>query len=288
VRGSAAAPNVQSRRASVLLRAFFIALAALVPGALPAQDTPPAGPPASSHRAGGGEDLPELLPDIGRIGAQVAIFSGASFNPFESGRGWDIGGYIDLPLRRVPKGRLSYEIYLNESLATSAPFTITDSVAVVANLAAGAPLAAALAGPPKAPFPVTREVRADLHMLQVAPFGLRYTIEGRRLSPFFGAGLDFFAVITSDIPQQNESLLFNGSAPFDAALIAGLIGQAPELTARHTPTGQGNIDVGGHGEAGVEIKVGSGLSLNLEYRLTLIGDHAETLQTVNAALGFHW
>jgi hypothetical protein len=216
------------------------------------------------------------------------MFSGVSFNPYESGRGWDIGGYIDLPLRRLPKGRLSYEIYLNESLATSAPFTITDSVAVVANLAAGAPLAAALAGPPQAPFPVTRQVRANLHMLQVSPFGLKYTMKGTHLSPFFGVGVDFFAVITSDIPTQNESALFNGTAPFDAALIAGLIGQAPELTARNTPTGQGNIDLGGHGEAGVEIKVVSGLSLNLEYRFTLIGDHTERLQTVNAALGFHW
>jgi hypothetical protein len=268
--------------------AFFV-LATMASLPCWSQTQPLQGPPQTSSKQGGGEERPELLPDIGRIGAQVVVFGGASFNPYDGGNGWNAGGYIDLPLRRLPKGRLTYEIYLNESLATSAPFTITDSVAVVANLAAGASLQAALAGPPAAPFPVTRAVRSRMHLLQVSPFGLKYTAKpAAPVRPYVGVGLDFFAVITEDVPLQNQSLLFNGSAPFDAPLIAGLIGQAPELTARHTPTGQGNIEIGGHGEAGVEFKVASGLSLNLEYRIAFISSGADRLQSVNLGLGFHW
>jgi hypothetical protein len=40
----------------------------------------------------------ELLPDIGLIGAQVGLAGGASWNPFEIGRGIQAAGFIDLPL----------------------------------------------------------------------------------------------------------------------------------------------------------------------------------------------
>ena len=76
-----------------------------------------------------GGPVHELLPDIGKIGAEVAVFGGASWNPYDVGPGIELGGYIDLPLRRVPGGKLSYEIFAGLSLARSDPFTLTDTVA---------------------------------------------------------------------------------------------------------------------------------------------------------------
>jgi hypothetical protein len=220
----------------------------------------------------------------------VGILAGPSFNPYDVGGGFQVGGFIDLPLTRVPGGKLSYEILIDFSDAKSDPFTTTNAVAFVANLAAGASPAAALAGPPAAPFPVTRDVTTRLHLLQVAPFSLKYQIQSfdhLRLRPYFGVGLDFVVVITRQDPVRDESLVFTGTAPFDAALVAALIAQAPELEARKVPTGQGNMEIGGHAMAGMEVRVSRGLSLNLDYRFTRIGSTGN-LHAVNAALGFHW
>jgi opacity protein-like surface antigen len=252
----------------------------------------PAGPPPPSRNTGREPANPhELLPGIGKIGAEVAVFGGASWNPYEVGQGFDAGGYVNLPLRGAPGGKLSYEIALGMSLATSEPFTVTSSVAYVANLAAGASPAAALAGPPLAPFPVRREVRTQLRLLHLSPFGLKYTItrlDGVRLRPYLAAGLDFVAAITNQDPEHDESLLFTGTAPFDDPLIAGLLAQAPELTARGNPTGQGNFRIGGHVAAGVELRLTRGLSLNLEYRFTGTEGRNGGLRAATGALGFHW
>jgi hypothetical protein len=200
------------------------------------------------------------------------------------------GGYVDLPLVRLPGGKLSYEILLSLSDAESEPFTITDSVAYVANLASGASPAAALAGPPLAPFPVVRAVRTRVKLLDISPFSLKYTVralERWRLRPYAVAGLDFVVTITHQVPVSDESLQFTGTAPFDDPLIAGLLAQAPELTARGTPTGQGNIDLGFHAGGGLEVRFARGLSVNAEYRFTGI-DGSNHLHALSAALGFHW
>jgi hypothetical protein len=260
-------------------------------GARAAGAQEPAGPPPpSSERTSAGPEVHELLPDIGRIGSEVGILAGPSWNPYDVGGGWQVGGFIDLPLVRVPGGKLSYEILVGFSDAESDPFTTTNAVAYVANLAAGASPAAALSGPPAAPFPVRREVRTRLHLLQVAPFSLKYQIQQLdhlRLRPYFGAGLDFVVVITRQDPVRDESLAFTGTAPFDAGLIAALIAQAPELEERRVPTGQGNMEIGGHAVAGLEVRLSRGLSLNLDYRFTRIGSSGD-LHAVNAALGIHW
>jgi hypothetical protein len=221
----------------------------------------------------------------------VGILAGPSWNPYGVGGGFLLGGFIDLPLTRVPAGKLSYEIHLAFSDGRSDPFVITNALAFVANLAAGATPAEALAGPPAAPFPVRQEVTTELRILQVSPFALKYqiqTLDHLRLRPYFGAGLDFLVVITRQDPVNAQSLLFNGTSPFDAALIAGLVAQAPELTDRKIPTGQGNMEIGGHAMAGMEVRVSGGLSLNLEYRITQIGGSSGRLHAVSAALGFHW
>jgi hypothetical protein len=250
----------------------------------------PGPPPPSTDRTNAGPEVHELLPDIGKIGAEVGILFGASSNPYEVGSGFQVGGFIDLPLARVPGGKLSYQILLALSAGESEPFVTTNAVALVANLAAGASLEDALAGPPNAPFPVRREVRTDLRLLQVAPFSLKYQIQALdhvRLRPYFGAGLDFLVVITRQDPVRDESLLFTGTAPFDAGLIASLIAQAPELEEQHVPSGQGNMEFGGHLMAGVEIRLSRALSLNLDYRFTQVGSKSHQ-HALGGALGFHW
>lgn len=253
----------------------------------------PQGPPPPSLGAtDAGATVHELLPGIGKIGAEVAIFGGASWNPYQIGKGNELGGLIDLPLAKAPGGKLSYEIFVGLSLATSAPFTITDSVAFVANLASGASRQAALQGPPLAPFPVTREVRTRLRLLHLSPFALKYTLtrwDAARIRPYLNVGLDFLVVLTREEPLRDESLLFTGTAPFDDPLIAGLLAQAPELTARGVPTGQGHFQLGGHAAAGFEVRLSKGLSLNVEYRFTgSEGGSKGRLHSAIGALGFHF
>ena len=216
--------------------------------------------------------------------------AGAAWNPFEVGQGLQAGGFVDLPLGRLGSGTFSYEIAVALNLARSDAFTITDTVAFVANLAAGASREDALAGPPRAPFPVRRSVETELRLLQVSPFGLKYTVhrfDAARLRPYVGAGLDIAVTITHQDPVADESLDFRGTAPFDAPLIGGVVAQAPELAERGYPTGQGNIDLGFHAGGGVEIRVSRRASLNAEYRFTSIGDGAH-MHAVTGALGLHW
>ncbi len=251
----------------------------------------PAGPPPpTSSKPSAGLDVHELLPDIGRIGAEVGAFGGASFNPYEAGTGVSVGGLIDLPLSRVPGGKLSYEILIGFSQATSGPFSATNPIAYVANLASGASPAAALAGPPQAPFPVKRDVTLNLRLLQVSPFSLKWTFLGKggaRFRPFLALGGDFLVVITRADPVRAESLQFTGTSPFDEALIGGLVAQSPELAARGAPSGQGNLELGGHAGAGFELRVSRGVSLDFDYRFTQVGKHAH-LQAVNGGFGIHW
>jgi hypothetical protein len=273
-------------------RVRFLLAIAVVAAARVAPAQEPAGPPPPSSRVQDkGTEVLELLPGIGRIGAQAGLIVGVSQNPYDVGSGVQGAGFLDVPLGRVGGGKLSYQILIGFSDGRSDPFVLTDSVAFVANLAAGASPAAALAGPPGAPFPVLRNVRTDMHLLEVAPFGLKYTItafDRARLRPYVAAGAAVVVVITKQRPEKDESLIFPGTAPFDADLIAGLVGQAPELEARGIPSGQGNLEAGFHAGAGVEVRLTKGLSLNLDYRYTGIGGTSHSLQSFSSGLGIHW
>jgi hypothetical protein len=252
----------------------------------------PAGPPPpSSAKTSAGPEAYELLPELGKIGAQVGVLGAWTSNPYEVGAGYEVGGYVDLPLVGAPGGKLSYEMLVTLSHGRSDPFVITDPIAYVANLASGASPPDALAGPPKAPFPVRRSVRTDLNVLQVSPFALKYTIKSfdrARLRPFLYAGLDLVVVISRQDPEADESLQFTGTSPFDDPLIGGLVAQAPELAARGLPTGQGNLEIGGHAGGGFEVRLSRTLSLNLDYRFTGIGGTSHHLHAVGGAFGFHW
>jgi hypothetical protein len=269
----------------------MLALLVVLPPATTSGQEPASPPPGPGARRDAGGPVHELLPDLGRIGAQVGLGAGPSWNPYEIGRGVQGAGYVDLPLLRVPGGRLSYQILVALSGATSAPFTLTDPVAYVANLAAGALPADALAGPPRAPFPVRRLVRTRLRLLEVSPFALKYTLTGLdavRLRPYLLAGLDAVVVITRQTPERDESLLFTGSSPFDAPLIGGLVAEAPELLARHTPTGQGDIQLGFHAAGGLEVRLSGAVSMNLEYRHTRMEGGGGALHALGTSVGFHW
>lgn len=210
-------------------------------------------PPPSGTRRSGGPEVLELLPDIGKIGAEVAVFAGPSWNPYEVGRGVELGGYIDLPLRRLAGGKLSYEIFLGLSLATSDPFTLT-----------------LLTFPPQ-----QRSVRTRLRILHASPFALKYVItrwDGARIRPYLNAGADVLVVISEQERAEGGKL-----SP-----------QPPELEARGLPTGQGNIELGGHAAAGCEFRISAGVSLNVEHRFTTTGTAHGQLHGTSAALGFHW
>jgi hypothetical protein len=248
-------------------------------------------PPAPVARGAEGLAVHELLPDLGMIGAQVGLQVGSCRQPYEVGAGGCGGGFVALPLARLGGGRLSYEIAVSLSHATSDPFTITNPLAVVANLAAGAAPAAAALGPPSAPFPVRRLVRTDLRVLQVSPFGLRLALSSgpvRRIRPYVVAGVDAVVVISTQDPVQPEGPDVAGAPVFNAPQIGGLAAQSPELAALGLPTGQGSLRMGGHAGAGLELRVSERLSVNPEYRFTAIEGAGGGTHAITGAVGFHW
>jgi len=277
------------RMARAGLRIAMLGAAVLAARPLAAQE--PAGPPPPSSRVEEHGSGVELLPGLGRIGAQAGMMAGVSRNPYGTGTGVHAAGYLDVPLARLPGGKLSYEILVAFSHARSDPFTITDAVAYVANLASGASPAAALAGPPAAPFPVRRQVRTRLRLLEIAPFGLKYTLtalDAVRLRPYAAVGADVVVAITRQTPERDESLVFPGASPFDAPLIGGLVAQASELQARGVPTGQGDLEAGFHAGGGVELRLARGVSLNVDYRFAGIGGTASRLHAFSSGVGIHW
>lgn len=111
----------------------------------------------------------ELLPDLGHIGAEVGLLIGGSQNPFKSNEGFFAGGFIDLPLKRIKGGKLSYEIMIGAQRTVSTQQT-TSGVTLLVNGA----LNAALGNPPSVnnllgPLPITNKVRERLTVLTVVP-----------------------------------------------------------------------------------------------------------------------
>jgi hypothetical protein len=233
----------------------------------------------------------ELVPDIGHIGAEVGLIGGLCLNPYDTGRGPEGGGFVTLPLARAFGGRVSYEIHISLSRSRSQPFTITNPLAYIANLAAGASASAAAAGPPAAPFPVRREVRTELRMLRISPFGLRYVFtSGRvpRLRPYVSAGGDVLVVLTRQEPVRHEIADPLAGAAFDGPLLGGISAIAPELLDQGLPSGQGNLRAGVHAAVGLELRLSARLSTNVEYAFVGIEGAGGGQHALQAAVGFHW
>lgn len=258
--------------------ALAFAVSPLVPTAR-AQETQ--APPPAPGKPGATDPL-ELLPAIGKIGAEVGLHGGWSQNPYSLGSGAQGAGFIDLPLKKLGGGVVSYEISLRFARSTSDPVTITNPVAFVANLAA-------TGRGDVGPFPYRRVVRSEGSIFMVEPFGLKYAIHSfGRFRPYAVAGLGVGVVITKEAPEADESLVFTGTSPFDADLIAGLIAQSKELAALGRPTGQGNIEVAGHVGAGFEVRVSPGFSLQADYRFTMLSGRNSSMQIASAGFGIHF
>ena len=94
--------------------AFALAMGLLVPTAR-AQEAQT--PPPAPGKPGAADPL-ELLPAIGKIGAEVGLHGGWSRNPYSLGSGAQGAGFINLPLKKAGGGVLSYEISLRFARST--------------------------------------------------------------------------------------------------------------------------------------------------------------------------
>jgi hypothetical protein len=278
-------------------------------------------PPGPKIRAGY-QPPPELVPEVGKIGAEVGLIVGGSSNPFQLNRGMFTAGFIDLPLFDKPEwlhGKISYEISvgLSESNTT---FNTTSNVAQVANLAVLNTLnptgglqnvVAAVSGTGAAPFPVVTSTVTRLRLLEVVPFSLKYTstaLDHWRLRPYAVLGFGTYVTIHSQNPARGTpasygvrpdadippsilatvNSLFGGTAPFGAPLVAGQISQAPELVARGLPGGNGNIDIGLHTGAGIAIRLNRNFSLGFDVRYNQIAGSNGGFTTFGSRIGVHF
>jgi hypothetical protein len=265
---------------------------------------------------------PELVPDVGKIGAEVGLLLSGSLNPFKLNSGQFAGGFIDLPLIDRPRwlhGRLSYEISIGLSQSNTV-FSTTSNVAQVANLAVldtvyparGLQNAQeATSGTGSAPFYTTMSTSTRLRLLEVVPFSIKYTstvFDRLRLRPYAVLGFGTFVTIDSQnpargtpptygvrpdasLPPEVLALLqqsFGGQAPFGATLVAGQISNSSQLVARGLPAGNGNIDFGLHSGAGITYRLTRDLSLGFDAQYNRIAGSNGGFTTLGSRIGFHF
>ncbi len=156
---------------------------------------------------------PELVPEIGKVGAQFGLVLSGSSNPFHLNSGQDAAGFIDLPLSESKwmHGKLGYEIRVGLSQAKTKVST-TSNVAQIANLAALTALSPAtptqnlidaVTGSGTAPFPVTTVSQTSSKLLQVIPFSFKYTstaLDRFRLRPYAVLGFGAYVTIHKETP----------------------------------------------------------------------------------------
>jgi hypothetical protein len=260
---------------------------------------------------------PELLPEIGKVGAEVGLLLSGSDNPYKLGIGKNVAGFIDLPLFDRPHwlhGKVSYEISIGFSRVKQT-FTTTSNVAQVTNLTLlntlnpGGGLQNVIdsvTGTGAAPFPVTVPTRTTMNLLQVIPFSLKYTtnvLDRYRLRPYALAGFGTYVTIhvqepltsgvrpDANLPASVLQLIqqtYGGQAPFGGPLVAGQIAQSPELEARGLPSGHGNIDLGWMTGGGVEFRITRDLSLGFDARWNRIAGAPGALLDFGARIGLHF
>jgi hypothetical protein len=268
------------------------------------------------------EPPPELVPEIGKIGAQVGLMLGGSGSPYRLDSGSFTGGYIDLPLIDRPAwlhGKFSYEISVGMTQSTST-FSTTSNVAQVANLAVLntlnpngglANVTAAVTGTGPAPFPVTTSTQTRLRLLQVNPFGIKYTtniFDKWRLRPYAAVAVGIYVTIHNQNPAKGSPAsfgvrpdatlppdilatigqLFGGQAPFGGPLVAGQISQSPELEARGLPGGHGNLDLGGHASVGMEYRLSRTFALGFDASFHRIAGTYGTFRTYGTRFGIYF
>jgi hypothetical protein len=271
---------------------------------------------------GGFQPPPELIPEVGKIGAEVGLLVGASRNPFQLNGGSFTAGFIDLPLFDKPEwlhGKLSYEISVGLSQSNTT-FDTTSNVAQVANLAVLSALnpngglqnvVAAVSGTGAAPFPVKTSTLTRLRLLQVAPFSIKYTstaLDRWRIRPYALVGFGIYVTIHNQNPARGApptfgvrpdadippgilatvNSLFEGAAPFGGPLVAGQISQAAELEQRGLPGGHGNLDIGLHTGVGVAVRLNRNFSLGFDTRYNQISGSHGGFTTIGSRIGLHF
>jgi opacity protein-like surface antigen len=277
------------------------------PAGSPSPSPSSAPPPVSS-----GYSAPrELLPDIGHIGAELGFFAGGATNPYKADNGFATGGYIDLPWKKVPGGKLSYEIMIGLQRSVTNTQT-TSGVNVLVNAALNSYLGNVggngttatnfLAGP----LPITSAVEERSKVLTVAPFELKYTVTKLgRFRPYVVGGLGTYVWIGSDnntksfnavtalgslasVPMGNSTLGATLNALLQGSQIGGLVPTAPELAARGVPHGQGNLLFGAQIGGGAEIRITPKLSIGVDVRHNQVEGKNAGFNTFAFKQGLHW
>jgi len=184
----------------------------------------PSPSPAPESASSGYMAPRELLPDIGQIGAQLGFFVGGATNPYKESNGFASGGYIDLPWRNVPGGKLSYEIMIGLQRTVTKNLTTTSGVNALVNTALNAFLAGNGVGTLNGMSPAyflglneatpliddTMAIQERSKVLTVAPFELKYTITKLgRFRPYAVAGLGGYVWIGSENNTQSFASSLN-------------------------------------------------------------------------------
>ncbi|MGB9234847.1 MAG: hypothetical protein WCC04_10570 [Terriglobales bacterium] len=302
---------------------------AVLPGSIGFLPYPSPSPAPSEPPVSAGYTAPrELLPDIGQIGAQLGFFVGGATNPYRESKGFASGGYIDLPWKNVPGGKLSYEIMIGLQRSVTNSLTSTSGVNALVNTALNAYLGNNATSVTPAYFlglnsatPLvddTMPIVERSKVLTVAPFELKYTLTKLgRFRPYALAGLGGYVWIGS----QNNSKNFASSLNVPAGIaglnvnclvsqqtncpagptlaqvltqvlsgsqIGGLAPAAPDLTARGVPHGQGNVLFGGQIGGGADIRISPRLSMGFDFRHNQMEGKNAGFNTFAFKQGLNW
>ncbi|KAF0247863.1 MAG: hypothetical protein FD167_2739 [bacterium] len=241
----------------------------------------------------------ELLPELGQIGAEVGLLIGGSQNPFKTNEGFFAGGFIDLPLRKMPGGKLSYEIMIGAQRTVSTQQSTSGVIALV-----NSALNAALGNPPGinnllSPLPITNKVRERLTILTVVPASFKYTmlsLDKHNVRPYVVVGLGTYVGLSSQKLVDFDASKFVSNpalgsllnALLNGAQVGGLIPIAPELRSRGVSAGQGDFRFGLNAGGGLEFRVSPKFSFGFDYRINKIEGKNGTFSTFTAKPTVHF
>lgn len=261
---------------------------------LPANFPTPKIRPAIESRAAN-----ELLPGLGHIGAEVGLLIGGSQNPFKTNEGFFAGGFIDLPLKRMLGGKISYEIMIGAQRTVSTQQSTSGVIALV-----NSAINTALGNPPGvgnllSPLPVTNKVRERLTVLTVVPASFKYTnlsFDKHNIRPYVVVGLGTYVGLSSqklvdfDAGKfvNNPALASLLNALLNGAQVGGLAPISPELRSRGLSAGQGDFRFGLNAGGGMEFRVSPKFSLGFDYRINKIEGKNGTFSTFSAKPTVHF
>ncbi len=241
----------------------------------------------------------ELLPELGQIGAEVGLLIGGSQNPFKTNEGFFAGGFIDLPLRKMPGGKLSYEIMVGAQRTISTQQNTSGVIALV-----NSALNSALGNPPGinnllSPLPITNKVRERLTVLTVVPASFKYTmlsLDKHNVRPYVIAGLGTYVGLSSQKLVDFDASKFVSNpalgsllnALLNGAQVGGLAPIGPELRSRGLSAGQGDLRFGLNAGGGLEFRISPKFSFGFDYRINKIEGKNGTFSTFTAKPTVHF